>query len=297
MADNPYVNKVIYGSSTLMDITDTTADDADVAEGKVYYKASGLRSVGTASGGGGSPWKHLAHEEFEVSTTSTSFITVGTINVGYEAINAAQFLYVRVRDKAGARDGYYSGGDTFITNTLGTVFSGGIMRFAPTYIRRTSASVWVINTALASSSYGIVPYTVSRISSGGTVNGASIALRARYSSTTSGTIDGTYEVDVFALATPTGYPTAFAGHIDGKYLITIVGASNTATVDKTEAEAGETITVTIGAVIRSYDCNFYANIGEGGAYVAIAESPSEGQTFTFTMPESSVYIIAVVNEE
>ena len=51
MADNPYVNKVIYGSSTLMDISDTTADDEDVAEGKVYYKASGLRSVGTASGG------------------------------------------------------------------------------------------------------------------------------------------------------------------------------------------------------------------------------------------------------
>lgn len=53
MATNPYVNKVEYGGTTLIDITDTTADDADVAEGKVYYKASGLRSVGTASGGGG----------------------------------------------------------------------------------------------------------------------------------------------------------------------------------------------------------------------------------------------------
>lgn len=53
MATNPYVNKVEYGGTTLIDITDTTAEDADVAEGKVYYKASGLRSVGTASGGGG----------------------------------------------------------------------------------------------------------------------------------------------------------------------------------------------------------------------------------------------------
>lgn len=252
--------------------------------------------VNVSGGGGGSSWKHLAHEEFEVSTTSTSFISVGTINVGYEAINAAQFLYVRVRDKAGARDGYYSGGDTFITNLNGTAFSGGTMRFAPTYIRRTSANAWGINTALSSSSYGIVPYSVSKNASSGTITGASIALRAKYSSTTSGTIDGTYEVDVFALATPAGYPTALAGHIDGKYRITIIGASNAATVDKTEAEAGETITVTIGAIVRSGDINFYASIGEGGSYVAIAESPAEGQTCTFTMPESSVYIIAVLNQ-
>lgn len=53
MANNPYVNKVVYGNNTVMDISDTTAEEADVASGAVFYKASGARSVGTGSTGGG----------------------------------------------------------------------------------------------------------------------------------------------------------------------------------------------------------------------------------------------------
>lgn len=52
MASNPNVNKVVFGNDTVMDITDTTAEAADVAEGKVFYAKSGARTVGTAAGGG-----------------------------------------------------------------------------------------------------------------------------------------------------------------------------------------------------------------------------------------------------
>ena len=52
MASNPYVNKVIYGNSTLIDISDTTATEYDVAEGKYFYAASGEKKVGTAVTGG-----------------------------------------------------------------------------------------------------------------------------------------------------------------------------------------------------------------------------------------------------
>lgn len=48
MATNPYVNKVVYGNQTVMDISDTTAEEANVSSGEVFYKASGARSVGTA---------------------------------------------------------------------------------------------------------------------------------------------------------------------------------------------------------------------------------------------------------
>ena len=48
MANNPYVNKVIYGNDTVMDITDTTAEEGDVVTGKTFYKASGARSTGSA---------------------------------------------------------------------------------------------------------------------------------------------------------------------------------------------------------------------------------------------------------
>lgn len=48
MASNPYVNKVQLGNQTVMDISDTTAEEGDVVSGKTFYKASGQRSTGTA---------------------------------------------------------------------------------------------------------------------------------------------------------------------------------------------------------------------------------------------------------
>ena len=47
MANNEYINKVEYGDQTLMDITDTTAENSDVIEGQVFYARNGARSVGT----------------------------------------------------------------------------------------------------------------------------------------------------------------------------------------------------------------------------------------------------------
>lgn len=47
MAENTTVNKVVINNETVMDITDTTATPESVAEGQVFYKASGERSTGT----------------------------------------------------------------------------------------------------------------------------------------------------------------------------------------------------------------------------------------------------------
>ena len=48
MAENPYVNKVEYGDQTIIDISDTTAEEGDVVSGKTFYKANGARSTGNA---------------------------------------------------------------------------------------------------------------------------------------------------------------------------------------------------------------------------------------------------------
>ena len=42
-------NKVVYGDTTIMDITDTTAEAADVADGKVFYGNDGVRRTGTGN--------------------------------------------------------------------------------------------------------------------------------------------------------------------------------------------------------------------------------------------------------
>lgn len=49
MAENPYINKVVYGNDTLIDISDTTATPSDVLNGKYFYTASGAKSQGSAT--------------------------------------------------------------------------------------------------------------------------------------------------------------------------------------------------------------------------------------------------------
>ena len=52
MANNQYVNKVQYGSNTLIDLTSDTAVASDVASGKYFHLATGERVQGTATPGG-----------------------------------------------------------------------------------------------------------------------------------------------------------------------------------------------------------------------------------------------------
>lgn len=200
---NTTVNKVILGNETLLDLTGDTATAADVASGKMFHLASGAQAVGTASGGGGaSAWTHIAHAEFEVSTTSGSPAAVGTVACGSGVFGASKIIYVMVRDKAGARNDHFCGSDTIMfDHHSANGDSGSISRGGTVVTRRSSTGAFATNGFAMQSAYGVYPFSIS--------SGGGLALRSRYSSSSTYTIDGTYTVDVFTLDYPSGYRTPF----------------------------------------------------------------------------------------
>ena len=49
MASNPYVNKVVFGNTTVMDISDTTADPSKVLASEKFYDRSGAPQTGACT--------------------------------------------------------------------------------------------------------------------------------------------------------------------------------------------------------------------------------------------------------
>lgn len=49
MASNPYVNKVVFGNTVVMDISDTTADPSKVLASEKFYDRSGAPQTGTCT--------------------------------------------------------------------------------------------------------------------------------------------------------------------------------------------------------------------------------------------------------
>lgn len=152
------------------------------------------------TGGGTSPWTKVGTTwELTVSNyTSTTASAVGSKSFGSSIYTKDKIVYVRIRDKAGKRNGYYVGGDYFYinpypaNNTTTTCSSGARLS------HRFSSGGTFGQTA---SSYGVFAYSIS--------SGGNLTIRACYSSTYSLTIDGTYLIDVFTLDYPTGYPSIF----------------------------------------------------------------------------------------
>lgn len=66
------------GTARFTDVTDTTAAAADVASGKYFYDALGVRTLGTSSGGGGA--SNIVQGTF--TTTATTNAT-GTVDINY----------------------------------------------------------------------------------------------------------------------------------------------------------------------------------------------------------------------
>lgn len=81
------INKVEFGNTTLIDLTDTTAEASDVASGKYFYTKAGIRTQGTNSGGSSKALQKALVTDYVRATSYTATdvtLTVkksGTYNV------------------------------------------------------------------------------------------------------------------------------------------------------------------------------------------------------------------------
>ena len=192
------------GTARFDDASITTATASDVLQGKLFLSADGTITEGTNSGGGSggdSAWTKIAETSYQVSTTSTSASTVATWETGHSEIwTGSKWVYVRVRDTAGKRSGYFYGSDQFFYNS--DLANGGAQ---PTYIYtalriylRYSRTTITPTPTTGSSGYGVwADYLY---------QDGRIRIRQRYNSSYSLTVDGTYKVEVYLLDPAGGIP-------------------------------------------------------------------------------------------
>ena len=182
------------GTASFTDVTDTTAAAADVASGKYFYTASGVRTQGTSSGGGGSTWTLVKTGTLTVSTTSTSAASAGTIECGSSIWTATDVIWVNIRPKSGKRSGYFYGSDGFFINYRaknGSTSSDAVCGCQ--YIRVDSSG----NYVAAQGAYGVYPYSIT--------TGGTLTIRRRYNSTNTLTINDDFNIRVYKLTVPSGF--------------------------------------------------------------------------------------------
>ena len=150
-----------------------------------------------------SSWTKVAETTYQVSTTSTSAGTVATWATGHSEIwTSDKIVYVRIRDTAGKRNGYFYGVDAW-----------AITRYPKnpsmsSYAQSSDSvyQIWRVNSngeyafryGYSTTGYGVYPDTIYK-------NG-DILIRSRYSGSHSLTVNGTYKVEVYLLDPPTGAP-------------------------------------------------------------------------------------------
>ena len=187
------------GSSTLIDKTITANGTYSASDDS----ADGYSSVtvNVPTGGGASSWTKVAETSYQVSTTNTATTDVATWETGHSEIwTSSKWVYIRIRDTAGKRAGYFYGSDQFFMNAnpVNESASTSISAAARFYSRYTTYGQFSLFANNGANGYGVyadILYTDGRV-----------RIRSKYSSASSSTIDGTYKVEVYLLDPPTGAP-------------------------------------------------------------------------------------------
>jgi len=157
------------------------------------YDTTLINSVTVNVSGGGSGFELIASDEFEVSTTSTAAISVGTVTIPSGKITDKKIVYVIIRDKAAPRANHFYGSDSICYSYMS--LSSGL---------NTSPAVRLRIVCNATGSISIIGES-STTKNGvyvDTIDPTSVVIKAKYNSSNSLTIDGTFEVNVYTADFP-----------------------------------------------------------------------------------------------
>lgn len=145
----------------------------------------------------GPSYTKLGETTLTVNTTSTSATSAGSLNLGSTAVNAGKILYVRIRDTAGKRAGYFYGSDCFLFNYQKANGSTSAYTYiARMIIRYDSNSKFQVYNPSTTTGYGVYAYSLT--------NAGVLNIYKRYNSSYSLTVDGTFKIEAYFLDTPDG---------------------------------------------------------------------------------------------
>ena len=213
-----YANEVTGGSDT--NLSDAVHTLADGYGGSATLITKTITANGTYSAedddadgysevtvnvpsSGASAWTKVAETSYQVSTTSTSTETVDTWATGHSELwTSDKIVYVRIRDTAGKRAGYFYGVDAWAINryaknpSLSTYTSSSDLVYQ---IWRVDAKgEYAYKQGYNTTGYGVYPDSIYK--------DGNIRICSRYSNSGSSTVNGTYKVEVYLLDPAGGIP-------------------------------------------------------------------------------------------
>lgn len=120
MAENPYVNKVIYGDTVLVDLSADTVTPETLMEGVTAHDKSGAPIVGTGSGGGSSI--EVTHGTISAGNTSITVSYTGDL-MNFYCVDSVSGEVVKVNEIISADSVTFSIAQTYTNSLTCTVIS------------------------------------------------------------------------------------------------------------------------------------------------------------------------------
>jgi len=185
--------QVLVTESHLSDIADAIRNKNG---GSAQYKPPQMAAAIAALPG--ASYTKIGEITFTTSTTGTSAAAISGATFTNSALSTENsIVYVRVRDTAGKRAGYFYGSDSWFINYQKANNSTSALTYgARTAIRYSTSSQWGVYQTATTSGYGVYPYDIN--SSG------RVRMYQRYNSNYSLTINGTYKAEFYLLDWPVG---------------------------------------------------------------------------------------------